>query len=120
MPEEYEFLIVGSGAGGATLARELAKRGKKVAVVEKGEDEKKIGTFRDSARYYDTSGLIPRPKKSKEGVTLWRALMGGGSTVVSCGNGTRCLEEELVNLGISLEDQFREAEAEMGVAPMAR
>lgn len=40
--KEYEFLIVGSGEGGATLARELSKRGKEVLVVERGRYEGKV------------------------------------------------------------------------------
>jgi choline dehydrogenase-like flavoprotein len=45
--------------------------------------------------------------------------MAGGTTVVSCGNGTPCLEEELGELGIYLEDEFAEAMQEMKVAPLA-
>jgi choline dehydrogenase-like flavoprotein len=41
-----EFVIAGSGAGGATLANELAKRGKDILVVEKGKYEHKFGTLR--------------------------------------------------------------------------
>jgi len=44
--------------------------------------------------------------------------MAGGSTVVSCGNATRCLEKELADLGINLGDEFREAEGELNVAPI--
>lgn len=39
--------------------------------------------------------------------------------MMSCGNGVRCLEEELAGLGITLEEEFAEAEQEMGVAPTA-
>ncbi|RLF86863.1 hypothetical protein DRN34_02850, partial [Thermococci archaeon] len=41
---EYEYIVVGSGAGGATIARELSKRGKNVLIVEAGKYERKIGT----------------------------------------------------------------------------
>ncbi|MFP3896254.1 MAG: FAD-dependent oxidoreductase [Anaerolineales bacterium] len=114
---EYEFLIVGSGAGGATLARELSKRDKEVLVVERGRRER-IGTFRDSLRFYDATGLR-MPRQSKEGVILWRTIMAGGSTVVSCGNATPCLEGELADFGIVLDDEFVEAEQQMHVAPLA-
>ena len=43
--------------------------------------------------------------------------MAGGSTVVSCGNGVRCLEKELAEFGIHLEMEFAEAEGEMRIAP---
>lgn len=117
--KKYEFLIVGSGAGGATLARELSKRGKEVLVVERGRYEEKIGTLQDALRYFDGTKLTKTPAKSKEGVILWRTLMAGGSTVVSCGNSTRCLEEELADFGITLDEEFAEAEREMNVSPIA-
>lgn len=116
--KKYEFLIVGSGAGGATLARELSKKAKKVLVVEKGKYEQKLGTFQDCLRSYDANKLTKLPKKSKEGVILYRTIMAGGSTVVSCGNATRCLEEELANFGINLDEEFTEAESEMNVLPI--
>ena len=66
----YDCLIVGSGAGGATLAKELVGKGKDVLVVEKGRRQEKVGTFRDALRYYDVTSL-KIPRKSKEGVILW-------------------------------------------------
>lgn len=120
MNEKSEYLIVGSGASGATLAKELTRRGKGVSVVEAGKAEEKIGTFRDTLNFYDIKNKLTRtPRKSREGVTLWRTLMAGGSTVVSCGNGVRCLEQELNDHGINLEAEFTEAEAELHIAPIA-
>ena len=118
MKNEYEFVVVGSGAGGATVAKELSQRGRRVIVVEKGNREESVGTFRDALRYYDASKLLKVPRKSREGVVLWRTVMAGGSTMVSCGNGTRALEAELAELGIDLTDEFREVENELGVAPL--
>lgn len=106
---KYDYLIVGSGAGGATLAKELAQRKKSVLVVEAGKDEKKIA---DAYKHYAT-------RKSKEGVIIWQARMAGGSTVVSCGNGVRCLEKELSDLGIDLSKEFVQAEQEMHIAPIS-
>ena len=36
---KYDFIIAGSGAGGATLAKELSGSGKDVLVIEKGKQE---------------------------------------------------------------------------------
>ena len=117
--KQCDFVIVGSGAGGATLARELAVRGRSVLVLERGKNEEKVGTYKDAGRFYDISSkLTNMPRKSKEGVVLWRAFMAGGTTVVSCGNGVRCLEDELATLGINLEEEFSEAEKEMHIAPI--
>ncbi|MFC1909893.1 NAD(P)-binding protein, partial [Chloroflexota bacterium] len=57
MYQKYEFIVVGSGAGGATLARELTKKNKKVLVVEKGKPETSLGTFQDAVRFYDGNKL---------------------------------------------------------------
>lgn len=115
--KKYEFVVVGSGAGGVTVARELTKRGKEVLVIERGTQGQKIGSFRHALEAYDMTKL-KTPKRSKEGVILWRALVPGGSTVLSCGNSTRCLEEELADLEIELEAEFEEFERETNVAPI--
>ena len=79
---KFEFLIVGSGAGGATLAKELSKRGKEVLVVEKGKLPKKLGSLQAALGVFDATPL-KMPRQSKEGVVLWRAFSAGGSTVYS-------------------------------------
>ena len=114
----YDYVVVGSGMGGGTIAQELAKRGKEVLVLEKGRRELKLGTFKDDLRYYDANAVTRIPRKSKEGTILWRTFMAGGSTVVSCGNGVRSLEAELDSLGIPLDEELRELEAELAVAPI--
>lgn len=115
----YDVIVVGSGMGGATLARELVARGKSVLVLEKGRHERKLGTFKDDLRYYDANPVTRIPHKSKEGTILWRTFMAGGSTVVSCGNGVRALEKELAALGLSLDIELGEMEKELAVAPIA-
>ena len=117
--KKVDYLIVGSGAGGATLAKELSNKGNSVLILEKGNYEKKLGTFQDSLRFYDANQLTKIPRKSKEGVIIWRTIMAGGSTIVSCGNGTRCLQKELSDLGIDLEEEMTETEKEMNIKPMS-
>ncbi|NQT23621.1 MAG: GMC family oxidoreductase [Candidatus Omnitrophica bacterium] len=112
-----DYVVVGSGAGGTTVAKELAIRGKKVVIVERGviPNQKKMGTLKTAIlNYYDKCAL----RKSKEGLTIYRALMAGGTTVVSCGNAVRVLEEELKNLGIDLVEEFKETEKELAIAPL--
>ena len=116
---QYDAIIVGSGMGGAVVAREMARAGHDILVLEAGNQETHIGTFADATRIYDGNEITRTPRKSEEGVTLWRTRMAGGSTVVSCGNGVRCLERELGEFGIDLSDDLAAMEAEMGVHSLA-
>lgn len=110
---ETNFAILGSGAGGASIAYELAKRGKKVIILEKGLITGRIGTETAATKFYDKYGLL----KSKEGIIIYRTLMAGGTTVASCGNGVRSLEKELLELGIDIRNELDEAEKELEVVP---
>jgi len=51
-------------------------------------------------------------------VGIVRTLLAGGSTIASCGNGVRCLEKELGQLGLNLAQDFVETEQELQVAPI--
>jgi len=113
-----EIAVVGSGAGGATIAKELARRGRRVVIVERGPrpDENKIGTLRSAVLdFYDKCAL----RTSREGTIIYRALMTGGTTVVSCGNGVRVLEKELRDLGVELSRELEETEKELAITPLA-
>lgn len=117
-PQTFDCIIVGLGAGGATLARELTLKGKNVLAVESGHSYKKeVGTFRDSLRYFDLNPITKMPPRTKSGVNIWRTNMVGGTTFVATGNGVRCLEKELAKHGIYLEEEFTEAEHDMHIQP---
>ncbi|MEW6606416.1 MAG: GMC family oxidoreductase N-terminal domain-containing protein [bacterium] len=118
MKDRFDYIVIGSGAGGATIARELTCKGKDVAVIEAGFPPNRLGTFRDGFDIYDLRGFLKTCRTSKEGIILWRAMIGGGTTVVSCGNGIRCLEQELWQKGIQLQEELDETEQELGVAPI--
>lgn len=113
-----DIVIVGSGVGGATLAKELTKSGKKVLVLEKGGvyPPRLYGRQFEAAKYYDGFGLLSKAKKGR--VTYYRTLCAGGTSIVSCGNGVRSLESELRNLGIDLSNEFTEAEKELKINPV--
>jgi len=118
MKLKSEFVVVGSGAGGSTVALELAKKGKEVILIERGTEpsDDQIGTLRPAVfDFYDKCAL----RSSEEGFIIYRALMAGGSTVVSCGNGVRVLEEDLKKRGIDLTDEFEETEKDLKVAPLS-
>ena len=98
-------LIVGSGAGGATVAKELATRGVEVVLLERGPviNEKEV------ARCY---------AKVRSEVEILRTYCLGGTTLVSAGNGVRALESELRAMGLDLRAEFEETERELRIKPL--
>lgn len=110
-----DIVVIGSGAGGASVAKELAKQGRDVLVLEKGKLVHKVGKQREALKYYDRFAL----RSSIEGFFVYSAIMGGGTTNISCGNGMPVLAEELKDLGIDLSSEFEETEKEIGVKPIS-
>ena len=107
------FLIVGSGAGGATLAKELAIRGKNVTIVERGRFHK-LGTERRAMRFY-TGGFSPG-EKVDGGTTIFKTIMVGGTTMVTLGCCVKPPQQDLRRLGIDLDKELEEAERELAVS----
>ncbi len=118
MKLKTDIVVIGSGAGGASIAKELAAKGKRVLILERGSrvNRKKMGTSRTAVfDFYDRCAL----QTSEEGTIIYRALTTGGTTVVSCGNGPRALEEELAKMGIDLSEEYREVEKELNIKPIS-
>lgn len=109
--EERDFVIVGTGVGGVSVARELARRAGSILMLECSRVFRDVGGALGMLRYLDERKLEP-------GVYAHRALMAGGTAVLSCGNGPRSLEEVWPRLGIDLEEDFAGVEREIGVNPM--
>lgn len=81
-----DIIIVGSGPGGATAARELARVGKKVLLLERGIDQRKsaiYGTYLGALTYTDRMSLL----FTQEGLNIVRPMMVGGATSMYCGCG---------------------------------
>lgn len=96
-----DFIVVGSGAGGAAVARELSRAGKSVLLIEGG---KRVVPGKASSAY----------RIEKGEVEIWQTCCLGGTTLVSMGNAMRsrrCPE---------LEEYFASTEQEMGVTAVPR
>jgi len=91
------FIIVGTGAGGAIIARELAKNNLPVTILEKGPYIKS----KDAFNYYD---------KYNESVDLLTTTCIGGATIVSMSNMVRALDKELLDYDVDLSEAYEYVE----------
>ncbi len=107
-----ETVVVGTGPGGATIARELARAGEDVLVLEKGRDHQfPVGSILAYATMYDI-------RRSREGVLVRRGITTGGSTMLYSGNSYEppsFLKEEF---GIDLSSEVKETKEELRIRPI--
>lgn len=81
---ETDYVVVGSGPGGASVARGLARSGRSVAILERGQDYRDwslYGTYFGALTYADRHALL----FTREGLNIIRPLMAGGATSMYCG-----------------------------------
>ena len=81
---QADVIVVGSGPGGATTARELARAGKDVLLLERGRDfrpRRYYGTYLGALMYTDRHSLL----FTEEGLNIIRPLMVGGATSMYAG-----------------------------------
>jgi choline dehydrogenase-like flavoprotein len=80
----YDAIIVGSGPGGACVARDLARAGRRVLLLERGRDWRRhsfYGTYPGALLYADRHALL----FTKQGLNIVRPLMVGGATSMYAG-----------------------------------
>ena len=75
----YEYIVIGTGPGGAPVARELAEAGKKVLMLERGAYHTRFLGFPFGVRLFDRFMIGAR---SMEGVIIERGITVGGSSMV--------------------------------------
>jgi choline dehydrogenase-like flavoprotein len=108
----YDAIIVGSGAAGGTLARELANRGQRVLVLEKGRGEPD-----------PDSKVAPLGKTDLvfigRGIPVARGIGVGGTTLLFFNTMWEPPFEYFRSLGIELASEVEEARKDLPVAPLA-
>lgn len=97
-----KVIVIGSGAGGATVARELARSGINITVFEKGPSIK----MKNAYEHYEILN---------SGVEISQTVCVGGTTAVTMGNAVRTCEESFKNIGIDLKREFEEIEEELEI-----
>ena len=112
----HDVVVVGTGPGGATVARELARRGKKVLVLERGRGGPLRGTFRQ----YLAAQLVPgRSLLFTPDLTgVLRAITPGGSSAFYYATAFPVPLEMFRRHGVELAVEAAEARRELPVAPL--
>jgi choline dehydrogenase-like flavoprotein len=109
---ETEIAVVGSGAAGATIARELTHRGMHVALLEKGPD------WTWPIGHYVAYRTLYNIHRSKENVIIRRGVCTGGSTVIYSGNAFNPPPGFMEMLGIDFSEDLASSRKELGAAPL--
>ncbi|PIU64613.1 MAG: hypothetical protein COS84_08125 [Armatimonadetes bacterium CG07_land_8_20_14_0_80_40_9] len=117
--KKTQVIVVGSGPAGATVAREMAKAGKKVILVERGKDWRKsplYGTYLGCLLYTDKGGLL----FSEEGLNIIRGIMTGGSTNLYCGTAAKPPEWLKDKYKVDIDKYVDETINELNIKPLPK
>ena len=110
-------IVIGSGPGGATVARELARAGEPVLLLERGRDwrgSRLYGSYPGALLYADRRALL----FTDEGLNIIRPLMLGGATSMYCGCSAPPGAWWRDSYGVELEEHATAAANELRVAPL--
>jgi len=114
---EFDAIVVGTGPGGATVARELTKSGKKVLILEWGDYEPTRGSVVQ---------VIPQafvPGKSlfftNQLLTMIRAITTGGSSMLYCATAFDPPVEMLKSYGVDISEEVPQISGDVPIAPLA-
>jgi choline dehydrogenase-like flavoprotein len=119
-------VVVGSGAGGAAAARELAGSCR-VTVLEAGREFRPFSLplgwlqrLRDSGLLFDPRLIrlafpAMRVRRARDGLVLVNGAAAGGTTVLSTGNALR-RDQDLRRIGVDLDREFAELAREIPVS----
>jgi choline dehydrogenase-like flavoprotein len=104
--KEFDVIIVGSGPGGATVARELSKRKKKVLILEQG------GAAPIKEGISATASIL-NVVSVGENLAMARAFTAGGTTAVYFAVADIPPVEPFLSLGIDISRELEEAKEEL-------
>jgi choline dehydrogenase-like flavoprotein len=105
-------IVVGSGPGGATVARELSRRGKRVLILERGVD---VTVEESILGIASVSNMVP----VSENLATARAFTTGGTSSIYFGVADEPPVESLAALGVQLSAQLAEVKRELPLGPLA-
>ena len=111
-----DVIVVGTGPGGATVAKELSQRNKRVLILEWGDNDPLTGSFWQGARAL----LVPGKSLllTNQLLGLARGITTGGSSIYYCATCFPVPFEMLKSYGIDIVNEVEETITEIPVAPL--
>ncbi len=114
---QTDVAVVGSGPGGATVARQLATAGKNVVLLEMGRDYRNefyYGTHLGAMIYSDNRGLL----FTEEGLNIVRPIMTGGATNLFTGSAARPPAWLKERYGVDIDNYVEQTIEELEIKPL--
>lgn len=112
----YDAIVAGSGPGGASVARELAKRGLRVLILEQGSAAPVKGTLAQMA------GIAAVPGKGAyfhgDASLMVSGITAGGSSTINFATAAPPPAAMFAAFGVDLEPALAELRAELPMAPL--
>jgi len=114
---DIDVIVVGTGPGGSSVGRDLARAGKRVVMLEFGKDHRGrwyYGTPFGPLVYSERRGFL----RSKEGVTIVRPMLTGGATNMFAGSASEPPDWWRAKTGIDLGPEAQETIDELRLRPV--
>jgi choline dehydrogenase-like flavoprotein len=115
---KFDAIIIGSGPGGATVARDLSKKKKKVLILEWGGNAPIRGSFLQIAQF----GVFPGRSLLFTDMTLmamFRAIITGGSSIMYYATAFDPPLAMLKSYGVDISKEVEELKKELPIAPLS-
>ena len=112
----FDTIVVGTGPGGGTVARELSRRGQRVLILEWGRNDPISGTALQAIRELMMPGrsLLLTPGL----LSLARGITTGGSSVFYYATAFDPPLEMFRRCGVELENELEELKSELPYGPL--